>query len=305
MSLDLGQFASDAAVADGGWSTVLRARGWPPEQMAELANLQQPGLVAALARDYLAAGAQFVSTNTFAANRVTLEHRGLSVDPLELNRRGAAIARQAVDSCSSRAYVAGVIGPSGMILAVREADEERLEADFAAQARALAEGGADLLVLETFSELRELLLALRAVRSVGLPVVASMSFDSGPQRTQTVMGVQADEFAQAADEAGADAIGCNCCGGIATVLPAVIALRANTRRPLWVKPSAGLPDLIDGRPEYPQTPEDFGTHVSALLDAGVDILGGCCGVRPEHIRRVAALVASRRQRRLAKRQPGA
>ncbi|MBI5863013.1 MAG: homocysteine S-methyltransferase family protein [Planctomycetes bacterium] len=143
----------------------------------------------------------------------------------------------------------------------------------------------------------EILLALAAVKSVtNLPVVASMSFDSGPQRARTLMGATAEQAAAALDEAGADAIGSNCGAGIAAALPAVVALRANTKKPLWIKPSVGLPDLEEGRPVYHHTPDEFGGFVPALIDAGANILGGCCGAGPEHIRRVAALVASRRRK---------
>lgn len=287
---------SFVSVADGSWSTQLHARGVPTEQPAELANLTHPGAVESLAREYLAAGARFLSTNTFGANRFNFRHLGVEVDPANVCRAGAALARKT--AAGSEAMVAGVLGPSGRILSVREASRESLADDFAALAAALAEGGADLIVLETFSELSELLLAVEAARTATrLPLVACMSFDSGPQRTQTLMGVHADAFARAADEAGADAVGCNCGTGIATALPAVVALRANTRKPLWVKPSAGLPDLEDGRPVYHQTVDEFGAGVPPLLEAGANVIGGCCGVGPAHIKRTAALVAAFNRRR--------
>jgi len=193
--------------------------------------------------------------------------------------------------------VAGSIGPSGKILAVREVAEEQLATAFAEQATALADGGADVIVLETFSELAEILLALEAVgKATGLPVIASMSFDSGPQRTRTMMGAKAEDCASALEEAGADAVGCNCGAGVATILPTVVALRANTELPLWVKPNAGLPELEDGQVVYKQTPDEFGHHVPTLLDAGVNIIGGCCGTGPGHIKRVAALVESHKRK---------
>lgn len=284
--------ASGITVADGGWSTILQARGVPPAVPAELANLTHPHLVEQLARDYVAAGARFITTNTFSANRFLFERKRIDQDWRAVNRRGAELSRSAI--AGSGALVAGSIGPSGKILAVKEAREEELAAVFAAQAEALAEGGADLIVLETFSELAEILVALEAVRkATALPVIASMSFDSGPQRTRTMMGARAEDCATALTEAGADAVGCNCGTGIATILPAVVALRAHTRLPLWVKPNAGLPELEDGRVVYRQTPDEFGQHVPVLLDAGANIIGGCCGTGPEHIRRVAALVHSR------------
>ncbi|MGE0481971.1 MAG: homocysteine S-methyltransferase family protein [Phycisphaerae bacterium] len=290
MTLDLATLHTQVMIADGAWSTLLRTRYPDLSTPAELANLGRPEVVLALAREYLAAGARFLTTNTFGAGRQNLARLGVADDFAEINRAGARLARAA--DGSGGAYVAGSIGPSGRILAIREASEEELAADFAAQASALQQGGADLILFETFSELDELLLALRAAKdATALPVVASLSFDSGPQRTRTRMGAAAGECAAALDRAGADIIGCNCGGGIATALPAVFALRSATARPLWVKPSVGLPDLEDGRPVYPQTPDEFAEPAPALIEAGANILGGCCGAGPEHIRRLAAVVA--------------
>ncbi len=299
MTLDLSQWRDDVAVADGGWSTQLRMRGTPATELPELLNLQQPHFVAALVIMYVEAGARFITTNTFAANRLMLAQRGVDVDVEQLNRAGAALVKSAVGA--AEVAVVGSIGPSGKILAVREAGTDMLAETFAEQARALAEGGADALLLETFSELEEILLAVEAVRGAcELPVIASMSFDSGPQRTRTMMGAKAEDCAAALEAAGVDAVGYNCGSGIAHALPAIVALRAATKLPLWVKPNAGLPELEAGRAVYKQSPEEFGTYVPALIDAGANIIGGCCGIGPEHIRRVAALVESYRRNKRRK-----
>jgi methionine synthase I (cobalamin-dependent) len=295
MSGKLDAYRDDITVADGGWSTQLQARGVPTDAPAELANLTHPELVEALARDYVAAGARFITTNTFSANPFVFQRRGLDHDLNKVNRAGAALAKKV--TAHSGALVAGSIGPSGKILAVQEAHESELTAAFAAQAAALAEGGADLIVLETFSELAEVLLALEAVqKATPLPVIASMSFDSGPQRTRTMMGAKAEDCASALEESGADAVGCNCGGGIATFLPIVVALRGNTSLPLWVKPNAGLPELVDNQVVYRQTPEEFGHYIPDLLQAGANIIGGCCGSSPDHIKRISALVESHKRK---------
>lgn len=289
MTLDLATLHTQILIADGAWSTLLRTRYPDLPPPAELANLNRPEIVLALAREYVAAGARFLTTNTFGAGRENLTRLGVADDFADINRAGARLAREAVGS--SGAFVAGSIGPSGRILALHERSEDELAAGFAAHATALKQGGADLILLETFSELEEILLALRAVKdATALPVIASLSFDSGPQRTRTRMGAAAGECAAALDQAGADLIGCNCGGGISTALPAVFALRSATTRPLWVKPSVGLPDLEDGRPVYPQTADEFAEPAPALIEAGANILGGCCGAGPEHIRRLAAVV---------------
>jgi methionine synthase I (cobalamin-dependent) len=290
VTFDREALRSGVTVADGGWSTRLQMRGLPTDVMAETANLTHPELVIELAIAYLDAGAQFITTNTFAANRYHLQRRAPQVDVTDVNRRGAELARTAV--ADRPALVAGAIGPTGKILAVKEVKPDEVLSAFTEQAEALAAGGADLIVLETFSELAEVLLALRGAKeATRLPVVASLSFDSGPQRTCTMMGARADECAEALEEAGADAVGTNCGGGIATALPAVVALRGATSLPLWVKPNAGLPELVDGEAVWRQTPEEFAAHIPQLVEAGANIIGGCCGSGPEHIQRVAAWVA--------------
>lgn len=295
MKLSLPDLASTVAVADGAWSTQLHARGLPLDVMAEIANVSHGHLVAALAREYVQSGAEILTTNTFAANALVFERRDVRVSVGDVNRAAATIAR---NIAHDQLVVAGVIGPSGRIAATGEVPQERMRDVFAEQAQALAAGGVDWIVLETFTELAEALIALAAVKAAtNLPVIASMSYDSGPQRARTHMGAAAEQAAVALDEAGADALGCNCGAGIATVLPTVVALRSNTKKPVWVKPSAGLPDLEEGRAVYHITPDDFGGHVPGILDAGANIVGGCCGVGPEHIKRIAALVAARRRKR--------
>jgi methionine synthase I (cobalamin-dependent) len=292
MKFDGEALKARVTIADGGWSTQLQMRGVPAEVVAETANVTHPQLVSELAQAYLDAGAQFITTNTFAANRLNLARRHVAHSVAEINRRGAELAREAIDDRA--ALVAGSMGPSGKILAVRETTPEQLTPVFAEQAQALAQGGADVILLETFSELAEILLAVRVVKdAAGLPVIASLSFDSGPQRTRTMMGAEAGECAAALEDAGADVVGCNCGAGICQMLPAVVSLRSATTLPLWVKPNAGLPELEEGRAVWKQTPEEFAAHVPQLLDAGVNIIGGCCGSGPEHIRRLAAVVEKR------------
>lgn len=289
---DVSVLAERILVADGGWSTQLQIRGVPATEMAELANLTHPDLVRDLARAYADAGARFVTTNTFATNRFTLERRDVTHTITELNEAGARLNREAATGAD--VWVAGSIGPSGKMLTVRETTEEELRPMFAEQSAALAKGGADVIVLETFSEIAEMVVAIDVVKeTTGLPVIASMSFDSGPQRTRTMMGARAEDCATALDEAGADVVGCNCGGGIEHMLPVVVALRSATTKPLWAKPNAGMPELEEGKTVWKQTPEQFVAHAPQLLDAGVNIIGGCCGTGPEHIAKLAALVARR------------
>lgn len=294
MSFELANSIDHVTVVDGGWSSLLHAQGAPYDRPAELANLTHAHLVEKIARDYLAAGAQLITTNTFGCSVFQFEARHVDADPREVARAGVAAARRAT---GRDVPLLGVIGPSGKIMAIREVADEALQHEFQAQARTLAEAGVDAIVLETFSELEEITIAIRAVKeATRVPVIACMSFDSGPQRTRTRLGVTAEAAAPALEAAGADAVGSNCGGGAASALPAVAALRAATRKPIWVKPSIGLPELEQGRPVYTQTPDEFGTAIAPLLDAGVNFIGGCCGVGPEHIRRLAHLVEAHRRK---------
>ncbi len=292
MKLDFAALGQRVYVADGAWATQLWTRGVAYGTPAEFANVSAPDVVLGLGRAYVEAGAEILTTNTFSANRFALERSGAAGRVRELNEAGARLARQAA---GADVAVAGSMGPSGKLVVVQEAESAALLEGFREQAEALAAGGVDFLVLETFAELAEILLAVQAARSTGLPVVASMSFDSGPQRTRTIMGAPAEQCAVTLEQAGVAAVGFNCGAGMAHALPAVVALRANTALPLWVKPSAGLPELELGRAVYRCTPEEFTAPVATLLDASISVIGGCCGVGPEHIRRLAALVTSRQR----------
>ncbi len=293
MALDPTELVGSVTVADGGWSTQLQMRGVPTDTAAEVANTSHPGIVMDLARAYLNAGARFLTTNTFSANKLSLERQGIQQSVAALCQRGAELHREAIGDAP--AWVAGSIGPSGKILAVGEIKEDELTAMVTEQAQALAAGGADVIVLETFSELKEVLLALRVVKdATDLPVIASMSFDSGPQRTRTMMGAKAEECAAALDDAGADVVGCNCGAGIEHILPVVVALRGATELPLWVKPNAGMPELEGGRAVWKQTPDQFVHFVPPLIEAGANVIGGCCGSGPDHIAKVAACLERRK-----------
>ena len=157
---------------------------------------------------------------------------------------------------------------------------------FAEQARSLAAAGADAIVLETMTDLAETTLAIRAARQTGLPVIASMVFDSGRNKDRTMMGATPEQVAAELTTAGADVIGANCGQGIEGYVAICRRLQAATGRPLWIKANAGLPELAEGRPQYRTTPSEFAAHVPALVEAGADFIGGCCGTTPDFIRAV-------------------
>jgi methionine synthase I (cobalamin-dependent) len=268
-------------LTDGAWGTELQARGLAVGDFPDAWNLTHPDRVEEVARAYVEAGSRVILTNTFGANRVRLAVDEARDRVAELNRRGVEISRRAA---ADRAFVFASIGPSGRMLMSGEVSLEQLRAAFEEQARALAEAHADALVVETMSDLEEAKLAVAAASATGLPVVACMVFDSGRDKDRTMMGTTPEQAADALSAAGADVIGANCGQGIAGFVRICQRLHAATDRPIWIKPNAGLPELVEGRATYRATPESFASHVPTLLAAGANFIGGCCGTNPGFIR---------------------
>ena len=272
--------ANGPVITDGGWGTELQARGLAIGQFPEAWNLSHPERVAEVARAYVAAGSRIVLTNTFGANPIRLAEAGLEDRLIEINRAGVDISRRAV---GERALVFASMGPSGKLLPNGDITPGELCAAFSEQAEALAAAGADALVIETMTDSEEAVSAVAAARKTGLPVVACMVFDSGRNHDQTMMGTTPEEAACALSTAGADVIGANCGQGIAGFAAICRRLRSATDRPIWIKPNAGLPQVVAGCAEYQITPEEFSFFVPDLIAAGANFVGGCCGAGPAFI----------------------
>ncbi len=279
--------AAGSVVTDGAWGTQLQARGLGIGEFPDLWNLSNPGKVEEVARAYVDAGSQIILTNTFGANRVRLAETGRAADAASINRAGVEISKRAA---AGKAAVFASIGPSGKLLMTGETSAEELSVAFAEQAEAIVQGGADAIVVETMSDLEEAKLAIAAACITGLPVVACAVFDAGKDKDRTMMGATPEQVAKVLSEAGADVIGANCGQGIAGFVPICQRLRAATDRPLWLKPNAGLPELIEGRAVYTTTPEEFVAHVPELIKLGASFIGGCCGSSPEFIKAVVRRV---------------
>jgi methionine synthase I (cobalamin-dependent) len=273
--------SSGVIITDGAWGTELQARGLPTGELPDAWNLSQPDQVAEVARSYVAAGSRIILTNTFGANRLRLSGHCLAGKVVELNRKGVLISRQAAEG---RAYVFASLGPSGKMLLTGETSTDELRTAFDEQAEALADGGADAIVVETMSDLAEARLAVAAARATGLPVVACMVFDSGQDKDRTMMGTTPEQAAAALTEAGADVVGANCGQGIAAYVAVCKRMRTATNRPIWMKPNAGLPTVEAGQAVYHTTPETFASFGRELVQAGASFVGGCCGTTPAFIR---------------------
>ena len=280
-------------LADGAMGTMLYARGISFKECFDAANLDRPDLVRDIHEAYLLAGAEVIETNTFGANRFRLEKHGLADRVAEINRAGVEIARQARRNVRQPAFIAGSVGPLGRNLAPlgRLRPEEAREA-FAEQIAALVEAGVDLLILETFSNLAELLEAVRAAREVapGVPVVAEMTFG---QEGLTNLGYAPQEVAQALRQAGADLVGANCGIGPRNTLAAAREMLALAdSAPVSAMPNAGWPEHVGGRLLYPATPDYFADFAREAAEAGVRLIGGCCGTTPDHVRAMRAALDS-------------
>ena len=245
-------------------------RDW---EAPEEATLRFSDRMAGVYQAYLDAGADVLSTNTFGGNLIRLERAGL-VDKSEAINRGAAEQARAV--AGTDAWVAGDIGQSGDFLEpLGDVTEARMTEAFRVQAEQLAEGGVDILLCETFSDIREVQIAIQAASSTGLPVFATMTYDIN---LHTMMGVAPADGMRACEEAGAAVVGCNCGNGpeeMTQVLDQMLA--AGPRRPLMAQSNAGVPELIDGRVCYLYPPEKMVEFARQWIDDGLSVIGSCCG----------------------------
>jgi len=279
-------------VADGAWGTELARRGLPAGAAPELWNAERPDEVRAVAASYVAAGSDVILTNTFGGSPPKLAKAGLEGRCDELNRLGAELSKEAAGGGGDTALVIASVGPTGELLeplgTLTEGDAVSF---FARQICALAAGGADGVVMETFIDLAEAKAALRAAKeATDLPAVVSMTFEKGAAGYATVMGVTPERAAKELTAAGADAVGANCGSGIDNMVDVARLLRPATDLPVWIKPNAGMPELVDGRTVFRQTPEEMVARVADLVAAGASVIGGCCGTTPEHIRAIVAEV---------------
>jgi methionine synthase / methylenetetrahydrofolate reductase (NADH) len=273
-------------VCDGAMGTMLYAKGVFINKSFDALNVTQPDLVAEVHQEYVRAGADIVETNTFGANRIKLGSFGLADKLHAINEQGARIARHAADD---KAYVAGAIGPLGIRIepwgktGVDEAREY-----FREQAQALADGGVDLFILETFRDLNEIGAAIDAVRSVcDRPIIAQMTTE---EDGNTLDGTPPEKFAPALEQRGATIIGVNCAVGPAPMLDTIERMEAVTRRKLSAQPNAGQPRDVEGRNIYLCSPDYMASYARRFIMHNVRVVGGCCGTTPEHIRQIKAAV---------------
>lgn len=282
--------AGDLLVGDGAMGTMLFERGLPPGEPPETVTLARPAVLEEIARLYLEAGADLLETSTFGGSPLKLALHGLEAKTETVNREAVRAVRRVAEG---RAYVVGSCGPSGRLLEpYGDVGEAAMLASYRRQMDALVAARVDAVCVETMTDLREATLAIRAAKAAdpALPVLATMTFDPTPRGFFTIMGVSIAAAAAGLSDAGADAIGANCGTGVAPMVAIARELRTASRLPLVIQPNAGLPRAEGGRTVYDETPAVLAEGARALVDAGVQIVGGCCGTTPEHIRALRAMV---------------
>lgn len=279
-------------IADGATGTVLQAAGLPPGAAPELWNVDRPDFIRAHHRAYLDAGSQVILTNTFGGSRIKLERTGgLGSRVEELNRAAAILAKA---EAGEQAYVAGDIGPTGELMApLGSLSYDDAANAFAQQAVALAEGGADLIWIETMTDLAEAQAAVEgAQRATNLPLFCSLSFGRGGR---TMMGVSPSQAAETLWPMGLTAIGGNCGEGVEVMTPVLTGMRETLDRiagpgkyTLIAKPNAGLPHLEEGETVFDLDPAGLAAHVPTFVELGAQVIGACCGSSPAYIAAIAA-----------------
>lgn len=269
--------------SDGAWGTYMQSMGLKGGECPELWNLERFDDMVSIARSYAEAGSDMVQANSFGANRYKLAHYGLSDKVAEINEAAARASRKAV---GEDMWVIASVGPTGKLLIMEEVTEDELYEAFKEQAVALEKGGADAVCVETMSDVEEACLAVRAAKeNTSLEVICTFTFERSVRGDyRTMMGVSPEQAATAALEAGADIIGTNCGNGaerMADILKEMKAAQPDAL--LLVHANAGLPNNTDGVDVYPETPEVMAGLTPLLVEAGANVIGGCCGTTPAHI----------------------
>ena len=275
-------------LCDGAMGTLLYAKGIFINRCYDELNVSQPELIRSIHHEYLQAGAEIIETNTFGANSFRLARHGLADHVRDINVAGAHVAREAAKSFGG--WVAGSVGPLGIrIEPLGKTSFEEARAAFREQVEALVEGGIDLLMLETFGYVEELHQAVLACRDVDakIPIVAQVTID---EDGNCLDGSDPEAFAVRLTEWNVDVMGINCSVGPVAMLDAIERVRAATSLPLSAQPNAGMPRSVEGRNIYLCSPEYMATYTGKFVEAGVQLVGGCCGTTPEHIRAMKSLL---------------
>jgi len=279
-------------VSDGAWGTFLHQKGLKADECPESWNLQRPDDVLEIANSYVDAGADIIQTNSFGASPLKLEGYGLEAQTIDLNRSAAELSKQAA---GDRTLVLGSMGPTGKMVMMGEVSPQEVFKGFSEQAKGLAEGGVDGIAIETMTDPEEARLAIEAVKKVtALDLACTFAFSKNQDGVyRTMMGTDVASYLEMALSAGADIIGANCGNGTAGMIEIVKVIRTlNPSIPVLVHANAGLPIYKDGKTVFPESAKEMASQIEELVKAGTNIVGGCCGTTPEHIRQIVQVISN-------------
>ena len=275
-------------LSDGGWGTEFQHKDAEPGECFEHWNLTHPEKVREVATSYVEAGSDIILTNTFGGNGLILRRHHIEDKLYAINKAAAQICR---DAAEDRAYVFGSMGPCGRLVSMDEVAVDNLYTAFSEQAKALEAGGADAIVIETMIDLEELKIAMQAIReNTELPYGGCMTFDSGPEGMNSMMGTSIEDAVEAIRLGGGCFVGANCGTGLHEYKKVAKRLCEVSEMPVWIKPNAGIPEMIQGKIVYNQTAELFAKEVAPFFEMGVAIFGGCCGSNPAFVRAMSEVL---------------
>jgi 5-methyltetrahydrofolate--homocysteine methyltransferase len=272
-------------ISDGAWGTFLQAKGLQPGECPEEWNITHADDVLDIAKSYIDAGSDMVETNSFGGSKYKLANYGLQDKVFELNKAAAEISRKA----ATNKYVLGSIGPTGKILMMGEVTSVDLYEAFKEQAMALEAGGADAIMIETMTDMEEAVQAIKAAKeNTACEIFCTMTFDKTIQGDfRTMMGVSPADMVEQIIDAGAELIGANCGNGSKDMIGIVKEIRkTNQDIPILIHANAGAPMYKDGETVFPESPDEMCTYAQGLINAGANIIGGCCGTTPAHIAKI-------------------
>ena len=291
MPSDFLKFLEDNIILfDGAMGSLLAEKGLPMGTVPEKWNLEKGEIVAEIHKSYYDAGSDVVITNTLGGTEIKLGKGGLGNKVFEVNKKAAEIVNSVKPSGK---FVCGDVGPTGDFFASPdEFDEKKYSEIFREQAHGLFEGGVDVFIVETMYDLLETISAVKGIRMVdsSIPVISSMTFNSTPRGFYTMMGVSVEKYVEEMEKLDVDIIGTNCTLDSYEMIPLAEKIKELTDRPVIIQPNAGQPVVEEGKVVYRVTPDDFAGDIEDILKIGVQIVGGCCGTNPEHIKKIRKLV---------------
>jgi 5-methyltetrahydrofolate--homocysteine methyltransferase len=276
-------------ISDGAWGTMLQAKGMTPQDCPEEWNISHAEAVQSVATAYQDAGSDLILTNTFGGSSIKLAKMGYEQRVAEFNLAGAKNSLIG----APQAIIAGSVGPTGEFLQpLGTATSEEMTAVFTQQFTALLEAGVHAVCVETMTAIDEAICAVQAARTLDadIDIISTFTFDPTPNGYRTMMGVSPQQVAEELPKAGANIIGANCGNGIQQMIEITGELREHTDLPILIHANAGLPELVDGQTVFRQSPEAMAALTQPLVDAGANIIGGCCGTTPAHIAAMKAAI---------------